>query len=110
MKYCSVCKQKVNPIRNYNAGIFWVLVIVGLFVISPIVFLSSFYDPSICPEEKSLSQCMSEANDHVENHVPTIEEYYIFTGKIIVAGIFGVIPSFLYMYLSKKVCPMCNSS
>ena len=89
MKYCSICKQTVQPIRNYNAGIFWLLFVVGLFVVSPIIFISFL----------------------VENHVPTIQEYGNFIIIIIVvAGVFGIVPSILYLYLSEKTCPMCNSS
>ena len=110
MKYCSICKQTVQPIRNYNAGIFWLLFVVGLFVVSPIIFISFFDDPNVCPEEKSTSQCIFETNEHVENHVPTIQEYGNFIIIIVVAGVFGIVPSILYLYLSEKTCPMCNSS
>ncbi len=110
MKYCSVCKQTVVPIKNYNTGIFWFLLVAGLVVVFPIAFLFSFYDPNVCPDEKSLSQCMSEANTYVENHTPTTDESAIVTIKIIVGVFLSIIPSILYRHFSKKVCPMCNSS
>jgi hypothetical protein len=66
MKYCSTCKQNVQPISSHHTWIFC------FFLIAlPIIF-------------------------------------FMLMG---IVGIFlGIVPPILYRYLSKKVCPMCNSS